>query len=461
MPLALSALPIATDYDPAADPPGSVDPLGTMAAAADLADLLLPGMTARMYRPRLLTVSAVGALVADRVVRARAGREQLRHDARLAFERMYLFSLVRLHHQEGKIGIVRRVAGRRRARQAFESEEPLTSTNFLKGQSVNGPAGVMARLAEDLGILDDDGNVISRGSELLAAWSRDEGLVGVLADDAAAEEDGSVWLKRVAQAAVAWLERREWPSSKSRVWADLAAHLRPDVMRSRERRCLSTLLDANPTRHRVLNLFRSPRAVNIYRKRLNEDRGQAERDVLLNGVRPALGRDSRDQFIRAVIDAIEAYEYVSTVLQEGFDSLRWVLTRESGAVRIDRILSHPACGRALSRSLRQVKRSAPALVQAMTALTSVNPGAADGVLDAMARMRYDVETSLKSERDLVETLLARHEGVQRQKQKGVWIHRGEVWVLMPGFGMRMMDVPGVERVQAEPVGFVSEGDVVG
>jgi hypothetical protein len=272
----------------------------------------------------------------------------------------------------------------------------------------------------------------------------------VLADDAAPEGDGSAWVKRVAQAVVVWLERREWPSSRSRLWNDLAAHLRPDVMRSGERRCLTSLLDANPMRHRVLQLLRSPRAVGIYRNCRDEHRSQAERDVLLNGVRPALGRDSRDQFIRAVIDAIEAYEFASTVLQTGFDSLRWVLTRESGAVRIERILSHPACGRALSRSLRQMKKSAADLSQAMSALARVNPGTADGVLDAMARMRYDVETSLKSERDFVETLLVRHEAVQRQKQKGVWIDRGDVWTLMAGFGLSDEEPPVYSRAYTHP-----------
>lgn len=32
-------LPFATPYDPAGDPPGSVDPLGTVAGAEQLADL--------------------------------------------------------------------------------------------------------------------------------------------------------------------------------------------------------------------------------------------------------------------------------------------------------------------------------------------------------------------------------------------------------------------------------------
>jgi len=45
-------LPLATPYDPAEDPPGSIDPMGTVASAEQLADILLPGLTARMWRGR-------------------------------------------------------------------------------------------------------------------------------------------------------------------------------------------------------------------------------------------------------------------------------------------------------------------------------------------------------------------------------------------------------------------------
>lgn len=55
MPLSLLALPNPTPYDPAEDPPGSIDPLGTLHLSERLADLLLPGFTARMYRARFLT----------------------------------------------------------------------------------------------------------------------------------------------------------------------------------------------------------------------------------------------------------------------------------------------------------------------------------------------------------------------------------------------------------------------
>ena len=102
MPLADSCLPISTDWDSIEDSPGSVDPLGTLGGAESLADILLPGMTARMYRVRLLTTTAVTAAIADRVVRMTNGREEVRTPARLAFERLFVSALVRLNRAENE-----------------------------------------------------------------------------------------------------------------------------------------------------------------------------------------------------------------------------------------------------------------------------------------------------------------------------------------------------------------------
>jgi hypothetical protein len=88
-------LPFSTPVDPSVEPPGGVDPLGTVSYAERLADLLLPGMTSRMWRPRLLTFSAVASLVADRVAQA-LGRSELRLEARLTFERLFVYAIVRM-----------------------------------------------------------------------------------------------------------------------------------------------------------------------------------------------------------------------------------------------------------------------------------------------------------------------------------------------------------------------------
>src|SRR4051812_19512515 len=100
MPLKAESFPLATPLDPAEEPPGSIDPLGTLSAAERLADVLLPGFTARMWRARLLTFTTVSAAIADRVVALLGGREEVRLEARLAFERLYVSAIVRMHQKD-------------------------------------------------------------------------------------------------------------------------------------------------------------------------------------------------------------------------------------------------------------------------------------------------------------------------------------------------------------------------
>ncbi len=75
MPLTAAWLPMATPLDPAEEPPGSLDPLGTLNYAERLAEVLLPAFTVRMWRARLLTFAVVAATVAERAVARMEGRE--------------------------------------------------------------------------------------------------------------------------------------------------------------------------------------------------------------------------------------------------------------------------------------------------------------------------------------------------------------------------------------------------
>ena len=97
MSLSVKYLPRATPLDPAEDPPGSIDPLGTLGPAERIAEVLFPGFTARMWRPRLLTFAAVAAVIAERVKSARTESDDGGLAARLAFERLFVSSVVRQH----------------------------------------------------------------------------------------------------------------------------------------------------------------------------------------------------------------------------------------------------------------------------------------------------------------------------------------------------------------------------
>jgi len=51
------------------------------------------------------------------------------------------------------------------------------------------------------------------------------------------------------------------------------------------------------------------------------------------------------------------------------------------------------------------------------------------------QLLQDAQSSLDGEKQLVEQVMERHERIQQQKNKGVWIERdGPYWTVIPGFG---------------------------
>ena len=60
-----SGLPFLTLPDPEIETEGALDPLGLSAIGDRLADEILPGLRARMARPRFLTAIAVSAAVCE------------------------------------------------------------------------------------------------------------------------------------------------------------------------------------------------------------------------------------------------------------------------------------------------------------------------------------------------------------------------------------------------------------
>lgn len=423
----LASFPFSTPYDPSEDPPTSIDPLGTVAEAERLAEVLLPGVTGRMWRARLLTFSAVTALVADRVVTLR-GHDDVRVDARLAFERLYVSALVRHVNDEGMASAIRRVPGTDRARLALRTGEPLTRSNFLKGQSINGPTGVMARLARNLGIVDDDGLLGPRSLDVLLAWSKDEELPGVLDDKRREGGEGSKLVTRFADATDAVL-RGEWPGDQSGIWAELVNRLRPDRAGRAERRTLVQLLWKDPTsvRGRFLDLLKEGRETWIDQR--PDGRAVAERAVL-RGVEP--GDTREDQLIATVLEAIDVYEQASAALQAIFDAVRWYLSAK-GAAALSAVLSDARVAGSLERARRRIPKIVGA-IEAALAKMEAEPSLSS-VLEPLRQVRDDLSRAGLAPEAMVEAIFDRHDRVQREKRKGRWIERGERLVLMPGFGL--------------------------
>jgi hypothetical protein len=432
-------LPRATPLDPAEDPPGSVDPLGTLGPAERIAEVLFPGFTARMWRPRLLTFVAVAALVAERAKSKLSSPEDGSLAARLSFERLFVSAVVRQHvtDPENWQRATRRLPGSLLARRALLSGDTLLGrTNFLKGQLVNGPYGVVARLARHLGVIDEDDVLGRNGEELLLAWSADKELPGLLDEDNSGSA-GKQWLDRFTQATVAHLVEQQWRSPGWSGWQKLADSLRPDNVGKQERTVLRRLLGGDPIRGRCIELLCEPNAIAVFRAASDGGRGEQDRKVLLEALLPALLVNERetDRVIDLTIRLADAYEQVASHFETAFNCLLWGLTRRGGQAKpleIEADKQLLPVFRSLCRHLPGAARRLRDLIEKIPAAPQIadrNP------LEPLDVIASQATTAAESPTRLIETVMARHRDVQTSKGKGMWIEPGERWTLMPGFGL--------------------------
>jgi hypothetical protein len=430
MPLHSDWLPVATPHDPAEDPPGSIDPLGTFVQAERLAEILLPGFTARMWRGRLLTITTLAAHVADCVV-IRINRDDVRLEARLAFERLLVSAIVRKAERDTEYADApRNLPGRELAQAAFLAGEPLTRANFLKGQAVNGPFGVMARLARQLELIDDEGRPGRNATRLLSAWAEDEKLDGILEDNGA--RTGARWLSEAVSRTVACVDGEHWPGPNYSIWDQLALNVRPDRIGRREKRFLLEVLRASPIRSRMVELLKNE--IQLFRGvwKGQNSRGEVERKVLLEGVKPALTKDPLDQLIGVTISAADAYEQTAGLLQQSFDTLVFALRTRQGRARPQEVLDDPRIRRHLEKTCVGLQKIVPAIDRAVEMLDRQPSVSKVQVVDPLRKVRAEACEAMTSVEQLVDSVMRRHARVQQVKRKAAWIETGSHWTLMPG-----------------------------
>jgi transposase len=440
MSLLAKYLPRPTSLDPAEDPPSSIDPLGTLGPAERIAEVLFPAFTARMWRPRFLTFAAMASLVAEHVTRTVDGQGDGSLAARLGFERLFVSAVVRQQVREPEKwrSATRRLPGNQLARKALHSgDTPLARNNFLKGQAINGPFGVIGRLARHLGIVDEDDRLGRGGEELLLAWSADEKLPGLL-DAGRSGSTGRQWLDSYIQATAAHVANRCWRSSGWSGWQDLAKRQRPDKIGRQERRVLRRLLDADSIRARSLELLREPQVVALYRaSRDNDSRSDQERSALLNGVLPLLLVEEReeDRVIDLTIRLADAYEQVASLLEAAFNGLLWGLTRRSGQAKPGELQADRQLQPVFQSVCRQLPRSTRLLRELVERIPTIPQVGDLNPIEPLDTLISEALTAAEGPSQLVGVLISRHRNVQNAKSKGMWIEPGERWTLMPGFGL--------------------------
>lgn len=448
-------LPFPTDFDDSDLAGMGADPMGTLAGAERLADRILPAMTARMWRPRYLTFAAIAAQVSQRVA-AESDREAILADARMAFERLFVSALVRKDGEVGWEAALDGLQGRRLAKRAYLEGKPLTPWNFLSGAAVNGPFGVIARLARATGIVDDEELPGTSGTwdELAAAWGRDRRLPGFVHPDRDRISVGSKLLRRWAETIRETTRTKtrsgNWPADKAGIWTELRDQLRPDVIGIEERGVLRKILRADPVRARVMSILYQERA--RYKElddQFDKNRGAIEYRALTKIIEPALGSDALGAEISAAITAALAFEDASGVLHAAFESLLWGLARSDGSAKPD-VVIRKAGDRFWEKLLDRARTSAKNLELAVKCLQE-HPELDKSELREPLQQLHDVlGVAQGSTARFVDSIKTRHLSVQEGKDRPPWIDFGDKWILGRGIAADQEQPLRYEKVLIHP-----------
>jgi len=381
-------MPYRTLADPETQGEGSIDPLGLATLANHLADWMLPGMTARMWRPRFLTAIAVTSLVVEPLA------EELANDGLtppwLVFEWHYVEAMAAIADREDNP--LQRIPGIDKARQALKDQVPLNATRYLKIPKVFGYHGVYKRLATHTDIVDNALGLGEHGHRLLRTWEDEQGLSGF--SDRERTDGEAAKLRRTLREAVrqalatSQTERRPpWLGA-----AFFTTHLLPNRIGREEGRVLWELvLDAAQPHGEIFILCREP----AIREQLERD--ESERGALAS-LRSRVSAELRMRF-----DAVEGYEQFCRPLQEAWDYLRYLSTaRRPSLLRPEDVVNE-------SR-LSAIAALLPDTIERTRGLLSQHPSAIIE-FDQLARPFEEVRTA----DDLFQILWAHHQVVQKGK----------------------------------------------
>ena len=393
-------LPFVTEADPDRVGEGSLDPLGLRRIADPLADQLAPEVTARMSRIRFLTaIAACSHLVEEPA-------ELMGPDgtpAYLAFEWHVVEAFVRKNPGSGTVGVPGIEKARARLR---DRRRHLDAGSYLQTPKVFGFHGVYKRLAKDLGLVDDDLVLLSRGESLIEGWSREQGLDGF------------------AQ------KRRHTPGGK------LAERLESEVGRSLDK----GVVQLGPTSGRWQTISRvfAPGGAGRGERGLlwdwlTDERQPVRRELArLIGREPdaeATERETLEQLLlsplshglRERLDAIGAFEAAVRPIEHAFRLLRSITTqRTPSPVSPADVATNPQL-RALSEDIPRAFEAAIAPLEAVGLATEFQLALGSLVEDMSVDQR-------------VEALLDRHDQVQADKGKRSWFDRDERGFAVRGIG---------------------------
>jgi len=397
-------LPFLTSADPDVSQEGSLDPLGMGRIATLLADEIAPEVTARMSRVRFVTAIAVGSRVLEQPV------EWTSEDgtpAYLALEWIVIEAFARSRVTSDLVG----VPGIQKARRAVRSNAHLgTGGQYLAAPKVFGFHGVYKRLAIDLGVVDDQLELLpGPGEELVLAWGADQ---DIRVSDAQLRGDLRRLQREVGQA----LDRGQVQLPRgSGFWAKVASWFAADGAGSRERRLvwrwLSNAAGDEDLRWSLrAELLRSVGDVDY--------QDLSERDM----ARVLAASSTVSEELRIRLRAIDAFEEIAMDLDEAFTILRAQASpAQPSAVAPARIADDVR--------IAEIARALPAKVEAARErLATV------GLIEAL-ESELGLFGAVSTGRQLVDALLARHRDVQARKAARPWFNELDDGVLTRGPGV--------------------------
>ncbi len=165
-------LPRLSAYDPSAAAESGLNPLGLAAIADRIANVLVPGLRARMYQPRYVTVSAVGAIACQSLHGLTTDHGKTTPD--IVFEWIVVEGLVR-HTGDRRTD---NLPSSQKAERAKAANGRLSRRTYLSGPRVFGFTGVYRPSSRDAGVLTLDDLPAQNAVRLAKAWERDYYLPG-------------------------------------------------------------------------------------------------------------------------------------------------------------------------------------------------------------------------------------------------------------------------------------------
>jgi hypothetical protein len=413
-------LPQLSEFDPPVASEGSLDPMGLAAISDRLANVLVPGLRARMQRVRFVTMTAVGALACETLA------DELPADgistAAICFEWLVVEGFVRrLSPQQIPVG----VPGSQKARAVVASDQRLSAATYLKAPAVFGFNGVYKPFSIDADVVGSRLEPGPRCPDLVRTWESEQQLPGFT--DGVPRTSGAKLRASVRDEVREALRQGRCTTNPSgRLFGQLAAALHPGMPGPRERAALRTLL-ADRSRHQTRAELAS----------LVTDLGTAtltEAEVL-GDIRPRCSRA-----LAPIVDAVVAYERFAVLADAAFRTLCAV----SHAMGTQPLTPGDVRGHEIvERCARELPGRFRVAAECMQAI-----GADEGMEERLGEFAIP-----RSPAELIAVVLDHHEGVQAGKPpngKRPWFEPlSGGWVVRPPYGSA--DPPDMNAGFVHPV----------